>query len=128
MKTTYDIENALYGLLNVSDFKSLFAGKLYNGRRPATATVAEDVVINATTVDADQVQGGVAYVKCWAKDVGGFANPKLDGIIKKASELIESSSVDGYEFEILSTSTIPDDQNAGWSIGIVRIECFINNL
>lgn len=128
MKTTFDIENAVYGVLNVQDFKSLYAGTLFNGRIPATRTVAEDVVVMSTTVDNEQVQGGLVSVKCWAKDISGLTNPKLNATIKKVVELVEAASVAGYEFEIMSSYTIPDDQNAGWSIGIIRIECFINNL
>lgn len=128
MKTTFDLENAVFGILNVAGFKALYTGNLFNGRIPATNTVAEDVVVMANTVNNEQVQSGLVSVKCWAKDVGGFANPKLDATIKTVVELVENASVDGFEFSIMSSYAIPDDKNAGWSIGIIRIECFINNL
>ena len=128
MKTTFDIENAVYGVLNVSGFKSLFTGTLFNGRIPSSRTVAEDAVVMASTVNNEQVQSGLVSVKCWAKDVGEFVNPKLNDTIKKIVELVESASVDGFEFSIMSSYVIPDDKNPGWSIGIVRVECFINNL
>ena len=128
MKTTFDIENAVYGVLNVSGFKSLFTGTLFNGRIPSSRTVAEDAVVMASTVNNEQVQSGLVSVKCWAKDISGLANPKLNDTIKKIVELVESASVDGFEFSIMSSYVIPDDKNPGWSIGIVRVECFINNL
>ncbi len=128
MKTTFDIENSIYAVLNVTSFTSLFIGELFNGRKPFESPIGENVVISSNTADLGQVQVGIAYVKCWAKDIDGFTNPKIDTIIKKADELVQSASVNGYEFRTLNVSVVPDDQNAGWSIGFVRVECYINNL
>lgn len=128
MKTTVDIENALYSVLNVSQFTSLFHGSLFNGRRPSKSPVGEDVIISSNTIDGKQIQAGISYIKIWAKDIDGFTNPIIDTIMKKAAELVQAASVNGYEFSILNVNTVPDDQNAGWSIGFLRIECYTKNL
>lgn len=61
MKTTIDLTNIIYQLVNVNAVKSKINGGLYKDERPSGST-KQDVVVVSTTVDNEQFQNGVAYV------------------------------------------------------------------
>lgn len=128
MKTTVDVENTVYGILNVAEFKSLLSGAIYNGRIPVTNSVAGDVLVSSDTITFSQFQEGLVSIKIWAQDIGGFVNPSINLATVKAIELVNTAAIDGYEFEVIKAYTIPDSKNPGWSIGIIRIDFFIKNL
>lgn len=61
MRTTLDVTSILFGLVNVSDVKSLINGGIYKDERPLNSD-KQDIVCVSTTVDADSIQDGVGYV------------------------------------------------------------------
>lgn len=61
MKTTIDLVNILYELINVPAVKSLINGGVYKNERPVNSSL-QDVVIGSTTVDNEAFQNGVGYI------------------------------------------------------------------
>lgn len=78
MKTTLDIVNILFGIINTSPLKTAINGGVYKFQRPDKST-KEDVVINAVSSDAEIIQRGVYNINIHVPSV----TQTIDGVQQK---------------------------------------------
>lgn len=125
MKTNIDIKDKVFEALNVSDVTDTIEGTLYNGKRPATKEIDEDITIVPLPTDSEFVQSATINVNCYAKDiVEGVPDYSRLNIIfgKVESALYSYSSTEYFDIDIASQH-IMDAEIKGWSFLNVRLNC-----
>lgn len=68
MKTSLDVDTAIFKLLNISAVTGVITGGIYKGNRPADS-VLEDIVINTITLGDGTRQFGVSNVNIYVPDI-----------------------------------------------------------
>ena len=112
MKSSFDILNALYKLLNVSDVTSDITGKIYKGVVPKTSQL-EDIEINVLTNPNGYLQDGYANVNLYCiEDASGRVNTKrLSEITNIVTPLVDDVEKEGFYFQIDNQGGIFKDQD-----------------
>jgi len=133
MRTTFDILDVLYPLLNVSAVWSTLdtGGKVYRNARPVDSNVRDVVVLALPIVggtDID-VQGCTAIINCHAKDLapGRPDDTNLDAMTAAVVAAIEGYTISTsyHHLEITSQSSMADMDRPGWSYASIRVDCTI---
>ena len=75
MKTTFEVSDLIYGIVNVPAVTSVITGKVYKDQRPADSK-KEDVVINCLPISVDQFQQATVNVNVYVNDL----DVKIDGV------------------------------------------------
>ncbi|PPL04976.1 hypothetical protein SAMN05444682_101773 [Parapedobacter indicus] len=128
MRTTLDITEILYGLVNVPEVTAIISGSTYRDERPENSAV-QDVVCTSTTVDNEPFQEGVGYVNIhdpgtmpnhvWFKTVTGIIVPILK------SHYVRN------DYSLLVTNAagpIKQEKQQGYFMSIrVRLKLYYNN-
>ena len=112
MKSSFDILNALYKVLNVTGLTSVITGKIYKGAVPKTSQL-EDIETNVLTNPNQYLQSGYANVNInLIEDSLGRVNTKrFSEILNIVTPLLEDTEKDGFYFQIESQSGILKDQD-----------------
>lgn len=133
MRTTYDILDVLYPLLNVAAVRTTLdtGGKVYRNARPVDSQVRDVVVLALPIVggtDID-VQGCTAIVNCYAKDLapGRPDDTNLDAMTAAVITALEGYTISTsyHHIEITSQASMADMDRPGWSYASIRVDCTI---
>jgi len=127
MNTNIDIKDKVFEALNITDVTDTINGTLYNGKRPATNEMDEDITVIPLPADSEFVQSATINVNCYAEDVveGVPDYGRLNTIFDKVEAAIVSyTSTDYFDIDIAS-QRIMDAEVKGWSYLHVRLNCKI---
>lgn len=128
MRTTLDITEILFGLVNVPEVTSIISGSTYRDERPANSAL-QDVVCTSTTVDNEPFQEGVGYVNI--HDPGAMPNhiwfKTATGIIVP---LLKAHYVRN-DYSLLVTNVlgpIKQEKQQGYFMSVrIRLKLYYNN-
>lgn len=119
MKTTLDIVDIVWQHLNISSLKTSVTGVICK-KRPA-GSIKEDVVINSTYADSEQVQSSLVNVNIYApnkvQSIGGvqdFSQPdfaRLKALTAIAVPLLTTVYVGDYWFTVQQVIGPVEDEN-----------------
>jgi len=131
MKTTFDVMDRLYKIVNVAAVKATLDGKVYRNARPIDSTT-RDIVILAlhvtSGVDID-VQQGIMIVNCFAPDIepGIPDDANLNAMTSAVVTVLESyaASSEYFQIEINSQTVMDDIDQAGMSYSSLRVNFVI---
>lgn len=134
MRTTLDIVDIVLQHLYSSSLKTSITGVIC--RKRTAGSEKEDVVINTTFVDGDQVQSSLVNVNLYApnktqkiKGVQDFSQPdftRLKALIAIAVPLLTNVYIDDYWFTVQQVSGPIEDENNQHFINI-RIDFHSEN-
>lgn len=134
MKSTFDVLDIIYPIINVSGVKATLDGKVYRNSRPLNL-VTRDITIAALTIAGGQdidLQECVIIINCFAKDLApGIPDDKnLDAMTSAVISAIESYTDTTVYFnpEINSQGVMADIDQAGISYSSIRVNCTIQYL
>jgi hypothetical protein len=101
MKTTFDILDALYSLINIDAVNNLISGKIYSNNVP-DGNEKENITIDVLTNSNKYLQEGYINLNVHIKEItSGRANlAKFKEIIIAIIPLIDNVHIDSYYFEI----------------------------
>lgn len=127
-RTSFEIVDLLYDMLNRSDLTSGISGELYKGVRPDNS-VLEDIVLNALPVSLGSWQQCTANVNIYIQDldvlVDGkrFKSPntvRLEQVTRKVLELLDRGSGEDWICYVTSQGVLRNDE--GSHMSNVRVE------
>jgi hypothetical protein len=131
MKTTFDILDRIYPLINTTGVRATLDGGVYRNARPINS-VKRDVVVLALPVSGGtdiDLQGCTIVVNCFAPDVatGIPDDPNLDAMTAQVLSAIETANETSeyLHLEITSQAMMEDMDNAGISYSSIRLDCTI---
>jgi len=134
MKTTFDVIDTLYPLINVVAITALLDGRVYRDRKPVDS-IKRDIVILSLPITGGQdidLQNCTAIINCHCPDIapGIPDNVKLRAIATKVITAIEAYTVGSSYFnaEINSQLLISDYDQPGMSYVSIRVNCTIQFL
>jgi hypothetical protein len=134
VKTTFDILDVLFPVINVTAVKGTLTGKVYRNARPVDS-VLRDITVGALPIaggtDID-LQSCTIIINCFAKDLedGRPDDTNLDAMTAAVLTVLEAyaSSTSYLHLEINSQGVMADIDQAGISYSSIRVNCTIQYL
>lgn len=110
MRTSLEVENILYQILNVPELTEQLGGKIFKGFRPPQRQI-EDIVVGCLTVPNKTVQNGYANVNLYCPSLGiGLPNHKrFDEVLGLVKGLLEQGEKEQLYYKIDNISSILED-------------------
>ncbi|MFA7218072.1 MAG: hypothetical protein WC057_05675 [Dehalococcoidales bacterium] len=130
MKTTFDISDILYPIINVTSVTSTIDGRVYRDKKPLNSELQDIIVIPLSNFNGDEViQEATFMVNCFCKNFdNGLPNiTKLKTITDAVIKVIEdySATSNYYVFEITNQTLMQDTDQISMSYVNLRINCYI---
>ena len=131
MKTTFDVLDVIFKVVNVTAVKTTLTGKVYRNARPVDS-VTRDIVVVALPISGGKdidVQLCTVIVNCFAKDLapGRPDDTNLDTMTAAVIAVLEAyaSTTSYMDLEINSQGVMEDIDQAGISYSSIRVNCTI---
>jgi hypothetical protein len=130
MKTTFDISDILYPIINVTSVTSTIDGRVYRDKKPLNSELQDIVIIPLTNPNGDEIiQFPVYMVNCFCKNFdNGLPNiTKLKTITDAVIAVIEAYNATSnyYVFEITNQTVMQDTDQINMSYVNMRLQCYI---
>ena len=130
MKTTIDINDILYPIINVASVKATMDGNVYRNKKPLNSELRDIVIIPLSNYVGDEIMNEATFmVNCYCKN---FTNgtpdiTKLRAIVNAVVAIIEAynNASNYYVFEITNQILLQDIDQISMSYINIRINCFI---
>lgn len=130
MKTTIDINDILYPIINVASIQSTIDGGVYRNKKPLNSELRDIVIIPLSNYVGEEIVNEANFmVNCFCKN---FTNgtpdiTKLRAMINAVVAVIEAynNTSNYYVFEITNQILLQDTDQAMMSYINLRINCFI---
>lgn len=135
MKSTLDVIDSVWGVMNASPVKTVITGGVYKHLRPA-ASKLEDVVINSLPITGEQLQAGVANVNIHVPDlevnIGGVVEKqpnhlRLQVLCLAALTSLKDQWNEDYHFDVQQQNLIRDENGGDHYINI-RLDFYNINI
>lgn len=133
MKTTIDINDILYPIINVTSVKNTIGdGRVYRNKKPLNSELQDIVIIPLSNYVGDEIINDATFmVNCFAKNfTNGIPDiTKLRATINAVVAEIEAynNTSNYYVFEIVNQILLQDVDQISMSYINLRINCFIEN-
>ena len=131
MKTTFDVLEKMFKVVNVAAVRATINGKVYSRKRPLDSQ-AQDVVLTALAIRNDigaVTQPGVYFVNCYAKNYndGRPDVTKLKQIAGAVITVLEaySDTSNFFRHVIISENIMEDSDNPLMSYDSLRVNYHI---
>lgn len=131
MKTTIDINDILYPIINVTSVKdTIGTARVYRNKKPLDSELQDIVIIPLSNYIGDEIINDAMFmVNCYCKN---FTNgtpdiTKLRATIDAVAAVIEAynNTSNYYVFEITNQILLQDVDQISMSYINLRINCFI---
>ena len=130
MKTTIDINDILYPIINVASIKATIDGGIYRNKKPLNSELRDIVIIPLSNYVGEEVINEATFmVNCFCKN---FTNgtpdiTKLRATINAVVAVIEAynNTSNYYVFEITNQILLQDVDQTSMSYVNLRLNCFI---
>jgi hypothetical protein len=130
MKTTIDILDILYPIINVASVNTTLDGRVYRNKKPLNSELRDVVILPLSNYIGDEIiNDATVMINCFCKnfDNGTPDITKLRAIINAVSAVIEAyNNVSNYYiFVITNQLLLQDNDQATMSYINLRINCLI---
>jgi hypothetical protein len=130
MKTTFDINDILFPVINVASVQSMIDGRVYRNKKPLNSELQDIVIIPLSNYVGDEIINDATFmVNCYCKNFdNGTPNiTKLRSTINSVVAVIEAYNniSNYYVFDITNQILIQDVDQKSMSYVNLRISCFI---
>jgi len=130
MKTTIDINDILYPIINVPTVKATIDGGVYRNKKPLNSELQDIVIIPLSNFVGEEVMNDAVFmVNCFCKN---FANgtpdiTNLRAIVNAVVAVIEAynNTNNYYIFTITNQMLLQDTEQISMSYVNLRINCLI---
>ena len=134
MKSTFDILDKLYKIINVSGVTSTLDGRVYRDKKPLNDEKRNVVIVPLPIRNGDgfDVQPGTVVINCYAANLSnGMPDTiNLDAMTSAVIAAIENyndATSDYFRLQIISQNTMQDQDNNKMSYSSLRINILIEN-
>lgn len=130
MKTTFDINDILFPVINVGSVQATIDGRVYRNKKPLNSELQDIVIIPLSNYVGDEIINDATFmVNCYCKNFNnGTPNiTKLRATIDAVAAVIEvyNNTSNYYVFEITNQILLQDIDQKSMSYVNLRINCFI---
>ena len=130
MKTTIDINDILYPIINVASVKATIDGGVYRNKKPLSSELQDIIILPLSNYVGSEVMNDATFmVNCYTKN---FTNgtpdiTKLRAIVNAVVAVIEAyNNVSNYYvFEITNQILLQDTDQISMSYINIRLNCLI---
>jgi len=130
MKTTFDINDILYPIINVDPVKATIDGRVYRNKKPLNSELQDIIIIPLSNYNGDEIINDATFmINCYCKNFNN-GTPDItklraitDAVIAKIEAYNNTSKY--YIFDIVSQILLPDVDQKSMSYVNLRINCFI---
>ena len=130
MKTTIDILDILYPIINVASVKATIDGGVYRNKKPLNSELQDIVILPLSNYNGEEIiNEAVFMVNCFCKN---FTNgtpdiTSLRAIINAVIAVIEAYTASSkyYVFKISNQILLQDIDQISMSYVNIRINCYI---
>ena len=130
MKTTIDINDILYPIINVASVKATIDGGIYRNKKLLNSELQDIVILPLSNYVGDEIMNEATFMlNCYCKN---FTNgtpdiTKLRAIVNAVVAVIEdyNNTSNYYIFEITNQILLQDIDQISMSYINIRINCFI---
>jgi len=130
MKTTFDINDILYPIINVDPVQTTIDGRVYRNKKPLNSELQDIVIIPLANYNGDEIINDATFmVNCYCKNFNN-GTPDItklraitDAIITEIEAYNNTSNY--YIFDIISQILLQDTDQTSMSYANLRINCFI---
>lgn len=130
MKTTFDINDILFPVINVASVQTTIDGRVYRDKKPLNSELQDIVIISLSNYVGDEIINDATFmVNCYCKNFdNGTPNiTKLRETINAVATVIEAynNTSNYYVFDIMNQILLNDVDQKSMSYVNLRISCFI---
>ena len=130
MKTTIDILDILYPVINVASVKTTIDGGVYRNKKPLNSELQDIVILPLSNyVGEEIINDATIMINCFCKNfVNGTPDiTKLRAIINAVVAVIEAynNTSNYYIFDITNQTLLQDTDQISMSYVNLRINCLI---
>jgi len=130
MKTTFDINDILFPIINTDEVQATIDGRVYRNKKPLNSELQDIVIIPLANYNGDEIINDATFmVNCYCKNFNnGTPNiTKLRAITEAIIAEIEAynNNSNYYIFDIISQILLQDTDQTSMSYANLRINCFI---
>jgi len=130
MKTTIDINDILYPIINVASVKTTIDGGVYRNKKPLNSELQDVIILPLSNYVGDEIMNEATFmVNCYTKN---FTNgtpdiTRLRAIVNAVVAVIEAynNTSNYYVFEITSQLLLQDTDQISMSYINIRLNCLI---
>ena len=130
MKTTIDINDILYPVINVTSVKNTIDGKVYRNKKPLNSELQDVIILPLSNYVGSEVMNEATFmVNCYCKN---FANgtpdiTKLRAVVNAVAAVIEAynNTSNYYVFSITNQILLQDTDQISMSYINIRLNCLI---
>ena len=133
MKTTFDVLDILYPLVNVSTVTTLLDGKVFRTAKPPNRTTKDVVVLSLPITDKQEsiTQECTAVINCYAPNINDLPDSlTIKGVVDAVVDALEAYSHTSTYYVIQPTSQLmlQDQDNPDMSYGSIRADIQIQSI
>jgi len=130
MKTTFDISDILFPVINVASVKATIDGRIYRDKKPLNSELQDIIIIPLSNYVGDEIINDATFmVNCYSKNFNNGTPDivKLRAITDAVTAVIEvyNASNNYYVFDITNQILLQDIDQISMSYVNLRINCFI---
>ena len=130
MKTTIDINDILYPIINVASVKNTIDGKVYRNKKPLNSELQDVIILPLSNYVGEEVMNEATFmVNCFCKN---FTNgtpdiTKLRAVVNAVAAVIEAynNTSNYYVFSITNQILLQDTDQISMSYINIRLNCLI---
>ena len=130
MRTTIDINDILYPIINVTSVKNTIDGKVYRNKKPLNSELQDIIIIPLSNYVGEEVINEATFmINCFCKNFNNGTPDitKLRLIINAVVAVIEAynNTSNYYVFEIVNQILLNDVDQTSMSYINLRLNCLI---
>ena len=130
MKTTFDINDILFPIINTETVQGKIDGRIHRNRKPLNSELQDIVIIPLSNYNGDEIINDATFmVNCYCKNFNNGTPDitKLRAITEAIIAEIEAynNNSNYYIFDIVSQILLQDTDQTSMSYANLRINCFI---
>jgi len=130
MKTTIDINDILYPIINVASVKATIDGGVYRNKKPLNSELQDVIILPLSNYVGEEVMNEATFmVNCFCKN---FTNgtpdiTKLRAVVNAVAAVIEAynNTSNYYVFSITNQILLQDTDQISMSYINIRLNCLI---
>lgn len=128
MKTTFDVGNILYSILDNSVIKENISGNIYRNKKPLNSEKQDIVIVPLTNINGD-IQNGAVFINIFCKNFekGIIDIVGLEWITDAIISILEdyNQNSDAYfDFSVINQIIINDNVQKNMSYSSIKLNCY----
>jgi len=130
MKTTFDINDILFPVINTEDVQTEIDGRVYRNKKPLNSELQDIVIIPLSNYNGDEIINDATFmINCYCKNFNN-GTPNITGLRAITDAVIAeieayNNTSNYYIFDIVNQILIQDVDQKSMSYVNLRISCFI---